>query len=346
MSTIQRPGIYPKWSINSKSFYRDQAKWRDRQRPDVAEKLEYYVVHGRYPPSELSSHLRNDWPGWMSYLGGDLGGLGRVYLSELESASVLDRRPFDVALAVRAFAAIYTAEMTMLLLHAPPPRRTYRLISYSAVATTALGVIIGCDEEAFRLARLQVLAHRRGFCSAGEEEPIFLFMLRLLADYLKEPPLELPRAVLEEPIFLALFDLWRSPDPAALVDICLAACDEHTQRTRPGGTGVDFEFSNGKWHCFPIEILLLFKLRELLGLANPLIDHPIMSTPVGRLPEQRTRFTDIAAGPDDLVFRVRQRMMQDGYDEEAIYRRCLAGNIEGPANAPGTAFNCLTSPLW
>jgi hypothetical protein len=43
-----------------------------------------------------------------------------------------------------------------------------------------------------------------------------------------------------------------------------------------------------------------------------------MNTPLGKLPETEVAFSDIANGPDDLIYRVRQRLMQDGYDEEEI----------------------------
>jgi hypothetical protein len=149
-------------------------------------------------------------------------------------------------------------------------------------------------------------------------------MVRILADYLGESPRPLTGEPLAEPITNALFDLWREPDPDALVSVCLAACDFHTQRCRISGDFDFFEFSNSFWNRTPIEILLLFKLRQLLGLQNPKIDHPIMNTPLGKLPEQVVSFSEIANGPEgenDLLCRVRRRMMQDGFDEEEVYAR-------------------------
>jgi hypothetical protein len=181
---------------------------------------------------------------------------------------------------------------------------------------TALGVIIGCQDQAFRLARLQFVAYRKG-AYHSDVLPIFMFILRILADYLNEPALAPSSASQAEPIMTALFDCWREPDAGSLTELCLAACDFHTHRCRAKGSLL-FEFERSSWKYFPIEILLLFKLRQLIGLSNPVLDHPIMNTTLGKLPEREVSFDEIAHGPDDLIYRVRKRMMEDGYDEDAI----------------------------
>jgi hypothetical protein len=55
----------------------------------------------------------------------------------------------------------------------------------------------------------------------------------------------------------------------------LAACDAFD---------VFREFSNGTWSRTPLAILLVFKLRGLLGLRNPELDHPLMNSVLGKLP--------------------------------------------------------------
>lgn len=134
------------------------------------------------------------------------------------------------------------------------------------------------------------------------------FMLRLLADYFGAPPYPLGTKGRSEPIFLALFDVWRHPDPEVLAPACLAALDFHTWRWAHKEWGPEF------WHYHPIEILLLFRLRKDLGLTNPVLDHPLMNTPLGVLPEE----VPCDPAEDDLLRRVRARMEQDGFDEAAI----------------------------
>ncbi|NHZ63443.1 hypothetical protein [Massilia genomosp. 1] len=109
----------------------------------------------------------------------------------------------------------------------------------------------------------------------------------------------------------ALFDAWRTPDPASLVDLCIAVCDIHTLRSLPYGRG-EFLYEFSEMQRVPIEILLMFKLRQMLGLDNPVIDHPLMSTALGALPQE------VAFAPDELITRVRARMVSEGFDEAAI----------------------------
>jgi len=59
--------------------------------------------------------------------------------------------------------------------------------------------------------------------------------------------------------------------------------------------------------------LLLFKLRELRGLENPKIDHPLMDSSLGLLPREATIIQD------DLIDRVRTRMEGDEFSEDAIF---------------------------
>ena len=72
------------------------------------------------------------------------------------------------------------------------------------------------------------------------------------------------------------------------------------------------------WARTPIEILLLFKLRQLIGLQNPVLDHPLMNSPLGVLP------SEVVFEPDDIIRRVRDRMREDGYDEMEIYTKFMA----------------------
>lgn len=251
------------------------------------------------------------------------GGLElHLYIWALERLAVLERHsvqqgaPFDTASAVRIFAAVYTAELIDLA-----KGSTFDIMR---VPYIALGAVIGCKDEASRMARLQLWLYRGGRYARNSlnthYRPALHFILRLWADYLGEPPHVLQGESLTEPHYRALFDHWREADADAVAPYCLAACDAHTHRNCEFGEFISLT----KWKRFPIEILLLFKLRELLGLVNPTLDHPLMNTPLGKLPPEIS-FDAFTRGPDDLVYRVRQRMMQDGYDEKAIFAKFAPG---------------------
>jgi hypothetical protein len=226
-------------------------------------------------------------------------------LAILERQSVAKGEPFDTESAVRIFSAVYTSEMIYFLSAAR--------MKITPVPFIALGAVIGCTDEAFAVARLQLRAYRKGLYNWRDLNTIYRpalhFIMRLMADYLGEPPHVLQGESLTEPHYRALFDHWREPDAEVL-----AACDAHTYRNCEFG---EFRLRH-EWKRNPIEILLLFKLRALLGLPNPSLDHPLMNTPLGKLPPE-IPFNAITRGPDDLVYRVRLTLKQDGYDEPAIF---------------------------
>ena len=64
----------------------------------------------------------------------------------------------------------------------------------------------------------------------------------------------------------------------------LAACDRHTHQTGRNSLKNFYDFNNVGLCRTPVEILLLFRLREWVGLTNPVLDHPLMAAPFNELP--------------------------------------------------------------
>lgn len=111
------------------------------------------------------------------------------------------------------------------------------------------------------------------------------FMLRLFASWVGDADHAWPAYAYDEPVYEALLQHWRTPDPAALVPCLLAACDRHTHQAGRDTLTKFYDFST-EWDLgrVPVEILLLFRLREWEGLANPLLGHPLMAAPYHQLP--------------------------------------------------------------
>ncbi len=81
----------------------------------------------------------------------------------------------------------------------------------------------------------------------------------------------------------AMLELWRSDDLDSLQGALLAACEYHVARSREHNNKEYFEFCTENFRLQPVEILAVLRMRELLGLVVPQIDHPIMNTPAGAL---------------------------------------------------------------
>lgn len=127
------------------------------------------------------------------------------------------------------------------------------------------------------------------------------FVIKLFADWtgqkLKEP---LPRHPYPSPVYDEMLDCWREPDPEKLIEPFLAVCDWHTHEcmyTASMEPSKDLDFSSDPYMGWPVEIHMLYRLRESLGLTNPQsLDHPLMQTALATyLPPQPF--------PDDILLK-------------------------------------------
>lgn len=101
-------------------------------------------------------------------------------------------------------------------------------------------------------------------------------------------------AKLKEPLLVVLFRHWRDPDLTPLKPALHWLCDFYTHEL--GGYFLDARL--------PISILAWFRLREIAGLSNPVIDHPLMKPDYARLVPARSLYTD--ATLEAIVARLRR----------------------------------------
>jgi hypothetical protein len=112
------------------------------------------------------------------------------------------------------------------------------------------------------------------------------FGLAIIGDWLGKP-LDLDKHALpRDPAWGQLVAHWREPDPEKLLPTLMAACDTHVERIALNSRELDsgnFEFGSPFEAVYPAEILAILNLRRSLKLANPFIDHPLMTTPYAAL---------------------------------------------------------------
>ena len=120
------------------------------------------------------------------------------------------------------------------------------------------------------------------------------FVVRLIADWQGWPALEGPRCALDEPLFNALIEHWHTGNLDELTHLVLAACDRHTQQSRFDASSREtyYDLRDHAYWYDPFEILSILRLRTHLGLANPLLDHPLLATPLGRLSAVSAVYSD------------------------------------------------------
>jgi len=112
-----------------------------------------------------------------------------------------------------------------------------------------------------------------------------------------------------DPAWGPLVSHWRDPDAEKLLPILNAACDVHVERIWRGeeGTESQYEFNSPFLAVYPAEILAVLRLRDSLGLANPVMDHPLMQTPYAQITALPGEITQKDALMDGFLHVARQR---------------------------------------
>jgi hypothetical protein len=319
---IKRPGIGPGWLREWKRFVRTQGE--DAQPGGLHEyfidNLVKYATEGNTDNEEPG--ISPPYRSWEFALATDLHNYANMWISKIESQAV-DDTGFDASTWLPVFTGSYFQALIEFysMICSPlrfPGEPITPTLDYRRLLYTALGFIIGCKDEALRQARIQVIGHGLEMFDKPHFFPASQCVLRIFADYLGEPEPQLQGEALTHPIYNALAKHWRHPDAEALAPLLLATADEHTRRNiacKPYGNNFDFDY----FARTPVEILLVFKLRQELGLRNPKLDHPLMNTALGVLPNEVPFRLDGVIGP------VVARMRDDGFDEEKI----LADFVKG-----------------
>ncbi len=85
------------------------------------------------------------------------------------------------------------------------------------------------------------------------------------------------------PIYAQVLESWESTELEPLKTSLLAACDFLVQQSRASTNSKWYEFDTERAELQPNEILAVLRLRELRGLENPELNHPLMKAPAGKL---------------------------------------------------------------
>ncbi|MCS0581897.1 hypothetical protein NX784_09865 [Massilia pinisoli] len=186
----------------------------------------------------------------------------------------------------------------------------YELGLDDACCTIANCLALGWDAWALQLVRqvMKRLEQGRFWDFDAGKRPFHqrrtqYFVLRLIAQWQGWACRNLPVQAFDEPLFEQLLERWRDPDPDKVAPLLLAACDRRMYQSRCFTGAKVLDLDNYRFWYDPFEILLMLDLRRRLGLANPVLDHPLMATPLGRLPTAAPPYTDEVL--DGVVARAR-----------------------------------------
>jgi hypothetical protein len=174
------------------------------------------------------------------------------------------------------------------------PRAAGHVFEHEVVLHMARAITLGCTAEAQRFIELlwrdpEVMYLHQPMTRT----PAYLFNLYSLWSGTPLPPL-LKELEVKEP-YRDLLAVWRSTDLNDVRTAVLPACDFHIARSRNHSNRETFEFCDLDFRLQPVEIHAFLRLREMVGLENPIIDHPIMNNPAGKL------YPMINVEPDPII---------------------------------------------
>lgn len=196
--------------------------------------------------------------------------------------------------------------------HEVNTNRTDPSISFNqAVASLVACLCAGWIKEA-RLLRQEIkilYEHQRFF--GIEQQPLYRWIMQVCFDSvelsLNESSDENKDWLINEPVLNDLYKHWRDRDLAPMRDHIIWLCDYYTHRTRRSEWN---EFQNELLLTrFPALILAWQRLREIRGLENPPINHPLMQPTYAQLRPAMPFYTDPVL--EAVLARLRREEMPD-----------------------------------
>jgi hypothetical protein len=256
----------------------------------------------------FTAHTCHPWFEWTQNLTTELNSYAENVLQEVECDRALGK-PLNLIRAQNAFAASYTCQSLtlydLLLSSGQGNRANDRARAMRAlpdeIQYVALGIVAGCDAPAWAKARLLIRAWNQHPAEFDFIRPEVGFIFSLLAQHLEIQ--RVPRAPFQSrPQLDALLegDAWRIASADTLKPMLLRACQEHTTMA-----------PHGPFEGLPIALFLVLKLREILSLANPTLEHLMMKIPLGPTPDGVT----LDAACDPKIASLRQALRAMGFDE-------------------------------
>ena len=171
------------------------------------------------------------------------------------------------------------------------------LLDWRELASYQGYLAIAALNQSFHLASGYDERHRRGHA----------FMLRLFASWRGDGTgHRFPSWAHSVAVYERLLERWREGDNAELEKLLLEACDVHFEQSVRDKKNSYHDFGDDRIARVPLEILMVIRLREIMGLSVPSLEHPLMEAPFDRLPHEVP-----VPAPDEYMRGTMNRVTKD-----------------------------------
>ncbi|TKD03380.1 hypothetical protein [Polyangium fumosum] len=176
-----------------------------------------------------------------------------------------------------------------------------------AAHTLAHALVFGEERMAAWLAARMIRSIDDKAFGSWDLSPFAVFMLELWHRYAGTPRPELDRqGIARIGVYRSVLDTWN--DGQGFVTALLNACDYHLDEAVY--SDANKEFLTSPYDLFPVDILAIAAVRAKQGLPMPELDHPLMQTPLAKLPPNNTR---PRMPPDPLLEAVIEKARKQGF---------------------------------
>jgi hypothetical protein len=172
----------------------------------------------------------------------------------------------------------------------PHQRGQLRMLDWVAMTNSmAFAFMLGWTDQAIYEGHLTYAILNQGYqlelSYDKHHRRAHAFMLRLFAEWRKVGlSHKWPSWGCDVPVYNGIIERWNDPNPNVLAPWLRAACDRHTHESHHETEDEQYDFGDYRLTRTPLEILLVLRLRQLRGLENPSVHHPLMAAPFEKVP--------------------------------------------------------------
>lgn len=141
-------------------------------------------------------------------------------------------------------------------------------------------------EEFTEIGPLMLDVVNKGYVAVGTSRAHYM-MLRLADSYLNNPitNIKWPSGAFDEELLNEVVAHWEDEDTGYLNNLLHKVCNRHTYHVRRDTSSSVYDFQYWSEYHYPLEVLMVYRLREWRGLSKPNVEHPLLKAPFDVLPE-------------------------------------------------------------